>query len=59
MPFEMVRQVDHMLEVRAIDASNQASFADEKNRFQTIAQMMNTPNQVFQTNHGEARQGPA
>lgn len=41
MPFEMIRQVDHMLEVRAIDASSQASFADEKNRFQTIAQMLN------------------
>ena len=41
MPFEMIRQIDHMLEIRAIDSSSQPGFAAEGNRFQTIAQMMN------------------
>ena len=41
MPFEMVRQVDAILEVRALEIASQASFANDRNRFQTIAQMLN------------------
>ena len=40
MPFDMIRQIDHMLEVRAVESANQPGFAAEGNRFQTIAQML-------------------
>ena len=41
MPFEMIRQIDQMLEERAIESASQPGFASEGNRFQIIAQMMN------------------
>lgn len=41
MPFEMVRQVDAILEARAMEIASQASFSSDRNRFQIIAQMLN------------------
>lgn len=40
MPFEMVRQVDAILEARARESAAQGTFGD-RNRFQTVAQILN------------------
>ena len=41
MPFDMVRQVDAILELRAHEALSQSSGTADGNRFETIAQVLN------------------
>lgn len=40
MPYDMVQQIDAILEARAHEAASEKSFG-ERNRFQTVAQMLN------------------
>lgn len=41
MPYDMVRQVDALLEARAVEMSSHAAQESERNRFKTIAQVLN------------------